>query len=516
LVIGPRLSTRIGVLLAAASALLLVLGVLGIHGSHEGRETLRAAHGDLRSSVARLTEIQRLIFENRMALAGSLLTTDPVARVAAWNAVAVNKETIDRAMDLMLGERCPADEAAATERVAATRGRFVAEGIRPAAAAIREGRLEDANRIVADRMHSLYADVERNIGQLAELKLRRSQGALEGAADRLGLIRAALAVVLGLGLLGLTLVGVRLMRRVRTGIDEALVATRAMVDGDIESRIEANGADEITELLHALKELQSRLGRVVGEVCGLGRSLGATAAQVLDRGRELLEQAQRQAEGIHETAAGIGEVAASMQHGSHEVQRAEELATEAVSAAGEGVAAVARVVATMQSTQHGVREIVGVADVIDDIAFQTNLLAMNAGVEASRAGESGSGFTVVAEEVAGLARRAANAASQIKALVAQCAGTVEQGMRLVEDAGRSVTGSVARVRAASDLLGGVTQLGEAQTKRIRSVEVVVADLDTLAQRNAAMAERLAAAARDLGARCTQVGSAVHGLDRGQR
>jgi len=131
--------------------------------------------------------------------------------------------------------------------------------------------------------------------------------------------------------------------------------------------------------------------------------------------------------------------------------------------------------------------------VIDEIAFQTNLLALNAAVEAARAGEQGRGFAVVATEVRNLAGRSATAAKEIKALINDSVGKVEDGSALVARSGETLEHIVGAVKKVSDIVAEIAAASQEQSAGIEQVNKAVMQLDELTQQNAALVEQASAA-----------------------
>jgi methyl-accepting chemotaxis protein len=178
-------------------------------------------------------------------------------------------------------------------------------------------------------------------------------------------------------------------------------------------------------------------------------------------------------------------------------QRANQLAGAAAAVADQGGAVVGRVVQTMASISSSSHRIADIVGVIDGIAFQTNILALNAAVEAARAGEQGRGFAVVAGEVRALAQRSANAAREIKGLIAESVGTVASGRTLVEEAGSTMTAIVDQVRGVCTLINEIHGAATEQSQSISQVNQAVVALDQGTQQNAALVEQSAAAAESL-------------------
>ena len=154
------------------------------------------------------------------------------------------------------------------------------------------------------------------------------------------------------------------------------------------------------------------------------------------------------------------------------------------------------------------KKIVDIIDVIDGIAFQTNILALNAAVEAARAGEQGRGFAVVATEVRSLAQRSAAAAKEIKGLIEDSVNNVDLGSELVNVAGRTMTEIIGGIQRVTDIMGEITAASQEQTSGIEQVNSAITQIDMTTQQNAALVEEAAAAANSLQEQCEQLTQTV--------
>jgi methyl-accepting chemotaxis protein len=177
--------------------------------------------------------------------------------------------------------------------------------------------------------------------------------------------------------------------------------------------------------------------------------------------------------------------------------------------AAQGGEAVGRVVGTMDQISASSRRIGDIIGVIDSIAFQTNILALNAAAEAARAGEQGRGFAVVASEVRLLAQRSAEAAREIKALIADSVEKVETGRTQVADAGRTMDAIVKQVQQVAAFIADIDRASSAQRDGIEQVGGAMGQVDSLTQQNAALVEESAAAAESLKGHATQLAEVVH-------
>jgi methyl-accepting chemotaxis protein len=187
----------------------------------------------------------------------------------------------------------------------------------------------------------------------------------------------------------------------------------------------------------------------------------------------------------------------TVQQTAERAQSASQLARGASGTAERGGQVVSDVVRTMDEISASARRIGEITAVIDGIAFQTNILALNAAVEAARAGEQGRGFAVVAGEVRSLAQRSAQAAKEIRSLIASSGEQVEAGARLVGDAGSTMQQVVDQVRQVASLVGEISHAAAEQSSGIGQVNGAVGELDGMTQHNAALVEQSTAAAISL-------------------
>ena len=185
-------------------------------------------------------------------------------------------------------------------------------------------------------------------------------------------------------------------------------------------------------------------------------------------------------------------------------KEANDLATDAHKAANEGET-------TMTAINESSDQISKIIKVIEEIAFQTNLLALNAAVEAARAGEHGKGFAVVADEVRNLAQRAAQAARETTGLIENSTNKAKEGTDVAGEVGKALGAIVSDVTKVTDLIDGITKASEEQAQGVDQVNTAVSQMDKVTQSNAAGAEESASASEELSAQANTVKGVVDEL-----
>ena len=219
-----------------------------------------------------------------------------------------------------------------------------------------------------------------------------------------------------------------------------------------------------------------------------------TAAREINSGNvDLSQRTERAAASLEETSSSMEEMTASVSKTAENSIKAHKLAVAARNEAEKGGSVVGDAVEAMDGINESSRKIADIIGVIDDIAFQTNLLALNASVEAARAGEQGRGFAVVASEVRNLAGRSATAAKEIKDLIEDSVKRVENGAKLVNESGRTLTDIVSQVKKVTDIVSEISSASQEQSEGISMVNTAITNLDEATQQNAALVEQASAA-----------------------
>jgi len=275
--------------------------------------------------------------------------------------------------------------------------------------------------------------------------------------------------------------------------DISLIAN-ALSEGDLTQTISKDYPGTFGAVIAGMNGTVENLRELVGEIKDSTANINTAAKEIAAGNNDLSHRTEEQAASLQETAASMEELTSTVQLNAKSAQHANQLAVGATDIAGKGVAVVDKVVTTMEGINESSRKIVDIISVIDSIAFQTNILALNAAVEAARAGEQGRGFAVVAGEVRNLAQRAAAAAGEIKNLIGDSVEKVEDGTKLVAQAGKTMEEIVGAIRGVTVIMSEIRNASVEQTSGIEQVNQAIGQMDEVTQQNAALVEQAAAAA----------------------
>ena len=241
-------------------------------------------------------------------------------------------------------------------------------------------------------------------------------------------------------------------------------------------------------------------------------ALEAAVAEIVSGNSDLNHRTESAAESVQQAAGAMEQLASSVNGSAISAAEANRLAEEATRVAGRGGELIEEVVTKMTEIEGSGRRIESILGVIDGIAFQTNILALNAAVEAARAGELGRGFAVVASEVRMLAQRSASAAREIKSLIAASAEVVQDGSRLVTDAGATMREIVGSVDGVARLIETIASGAVEQSQGIGAIASTVSQIDQMLRQNAALVEQSAEAAESVRDQTARLRELIENVD----
>ena len=259
------------------------------------------------------------------------------------------------------------------------------------------------------------------------------------------------------------------------------------------------------------RSITKPINRIVSGLNDGANQVNDAAGQVSSTSQQLAEGATEQASSLEETSSALEEMAAMTKTNASNAKQANELSGQARTAAESGDKTMGRLNEAMTAINESSGKISKIIKVIEEIAFQTNLLALNAAVEAARAGEHGKGFAVVADEVRNLAQRAAQAAGETTDLIEDSVNRAREGTEVACEVADSLGKIVGDVSKVSDLINGITKASDEQAQGVEQVNTAVSQMDKVTQSNAAGAEESASASEELASQAMAVKGMVDEL-----
>ena len=329
---------------------------------------------------------------------------------------------------------------------------------------------------------------------------------VEHALDGLGAWRwlVAALVTAGIGMVGRAVFS----RLAVAPFRDLLQCANRMAAGDLTVPIHSDRLDIVGQFTRALNQLQVNLRAIVSDARTEVDQMLVATSEIASGNQDLSGRTEAQASSLQQTAASMEEITGTVRQSADTAQQAAHLAEQTTEITQRSDQAVDNLTRTIRAIEESSARINDIIQVIDSIAFQTNILALNAAVEAARAGEQGRGFAVVAAEVRALAQRTATAAKEVKQLITDSSEKVKVGADMSEAARHSMREALTSVDRVGALVGTISHGAREQLSGISQVNQAVSQLDGITQQNAAAVEEIAAASMSMAERARVLADSV--------
>ncbi|KAF1043995.1 MAG: Methyl-accepting chemotaxis protein III [Herbaspirillum frisingense] len=501
--IGARLIVGFGCVLAMLVAVVATVNLLNARNKEQLIHELNASY--TKSELA--GRMKDALLEGGIAMRNIALQSD----VGDMQCEADRAEATSRQYQAALGRLRQSGLDQEESRIIAVITRLqgeIGDALKEATTSALSFNMETAVQLISGKVDPLHRQAIAEMEKLVSIEQKAVRDVLAASVER----DRHLTWMIDLIALFAVAAGAAFAATIRAGIvrplNTAVAVATCVARGDLTSAIEGEGRDEIGRLLAALRGMNQRLSAIVGDVRSGTDAINAAAGDIAQGNARLSGRTDAQAGSLRQVAQSVEQLHEAVRLNAENVEEAGRIADSASGAAARGGAAMERMVSTMgeiRAASGAIHEIIGV---IDSIAFQTNILALNAAVEAARAGEQGRGFAVVAAEVRSLARRSADAAKEISALITQSVHTVNTGTEMAGNAGRLIGGLVEEVRRISVVVNDVARATDAQRSGIDDINTRVRQMEAMTRQNAEMVGEAAMASGSMSEQAALLATAV--------
>ncbi len=404
-------------------------------------------------------------------------------------------------------------------------------------------RLEELNALRNTAADSVLGSAQ----ETAIAGITNTKALSEAAVNKVTTSITAISIGLAVALLLAVTIAIVLTVMIVSALTKGVTFSEEIALGDLDATLEVNQKDEIGQLADAMRQMQKALQYKAGiissfaegdltvdvekasEKDGLGESLltmkeslnsilgqisesveqvAGGADQVSQASQNLSQGATEQASSLEEITSSVNEINSQSQTNTKSAEEANSLSKQASENAGRGSEQMEQLTEAMKNINASSEEINKIVKTIDDISFQINLLALNANVEAARAGKYGKGFAVVAEEVRTLANRSGESVKETSVSVEAANVNIRLGTELVEKTSQQLSDIVKGANDVAQFLEEITQASREQSQGIEQITDGLEQIDQVTQSNTASAEESASAAEELASQAQQLRAMV--------
>jgi methyl-accepting chemotaxis protein len=531
-----KIGTRLIALTAITSLLLLMGGLLGGWGLHNSSQALMVVFDRHLLSINQLQQVRLTQFQMRNDIFQARLLEDGFAAQEIFDRVDKRIRTISESLEAYQKQPLSEQERKLLQDYIAVRTDFGVNGIGKMRDLLNSESFDEADQLSANVMDPSFARVLVATDALID-HLTAEAGAYRAKTEKVNnVLLLVYGVGVGVGLLLSIVLGLVIRASIVRGAGNLEAAATRLAQGDLTVNVKITGKDEFSQVAVAFNRMSAEFNQIVGEIRGAADKISLAANGTTNNSQNVAASSNRQEQSAQNANAAanfltqaVDEIGGYIGDMVRSADQASDLARKGQSVISDAVAGISAISHSVNQTSGMIgslgehSDVIGqIVSVIKDIADQTNLLALNAAIEAARAGEQGRGFAVVADEVRKLAERTTRATGEISTTVVTIQNETAQAVHAMELAQKEVTQGVEKARQGDRAILDITQAVSSLTNQIHSIDDIRAKQDEssrdivsriqeilrMAQSNRSASESSAQAAATLTELSTHLTSAV--------
>ena len=517
--------TKLMVLISFASLLMVAIGVAGQWGIYNTQQAAESIYKDRLVAIDVLNGIRNQQNLIRISLLVARQETDAFEVMGLTDKVRSNIFKVEQMLEAYRKHQPSGEEKRLFDAFVEARGIFGRTGVLPMIDLLQGEKLAEADKLRRSVLDPAFSKASDAIDAVIQFQTQAAQQEFEQSLKRGKVARIASLASVALGVCLAILMGVVIARSINRGVGDLEKASAKLAEGDLTTQVPVSGRDELARVGSRFNQMTQQFAHLISEVNSSSvqvnqnaDALSVTAEQVAQSSRQQTVRAADAASSVEQLNASFKEIAATSEEIVSAANTARELSKQGnkvVASAVQGIERVARTVSESATSiaDLGARstQIGKILSVIKDIADQTNLLALNAAIEAARAGEQGRGFAVVADEVRKLAERTTAATAEISSMIGgiqsdtgqavesmrQGSNEVRIGVELANQAGKALQDITRSVEQVVEMIGQIANATRNQSSASDSLTATVEEIARMAQENSRAIEGAASASQEM-------------------
>ena len=520
-----KIRTKLNILVIFASLLMVTIGATGLLGINISNSALSSLYNEKLLYIIQLNEVRVHQMHVRTELLEAGLERDGFEILARIDKVRSSLFQIETILVEYNKHAMSAEEKKLMDAFSAERMDYGRNGVLPILDLLQAEKFDQVQKLRKEIMNPGYAKASVAIDALIQLQVDAAKKEHEQVVKTTGIIRIAAIATIVIGLALSIVLGLIITRSVNCGVRELAITAKKLANGELTARVNWDSTDELGDVGRAFNQMTTEFSSLISQVRQSADQVATAAAMQASTAEKVSAISDNQTQQAAIAASSIENLNSAVKEIAQKTDNVVTSANDASVMAGEGQQVVNKAVLGIQQVAITVSEsaqlmvalgkrsdeIGQIVNVIKDIAEQTNLLALNAAIEAARAGEQGRGFAVVADEVRKLAERTATATSEISKMISAIqsetgnavttmekgSSQVSDGVALANQAGQSLQNINSSVKRVVAMIEQISEATRSQSEATNEITKRVEHIAEMARENTSSVDETTHASRDL-------------------